>query len=75
MCVCDWQLVAVTVALALVLLAYGEIEGRLRSQSDRLVAELRPSSRPCIEPSETTRALSDAATEPCAVATPHRETS
>lgn len=34
MCVCGWQLVAVTVLLQLLILAYGEIEGRRRSAAD-----------------------------------------
>lgn len=34
MCVCGWQLVAVTVLLQLLILAYGEIEGRCRSAAD-----------------------------------------
>ncbi len=34
MCVCGWQLVAVTMLLQLLILAYGEIEGRRRSAAD-----------------------------------------
>lgn len=41
MCVCGWQLVAVTVLLQLLIIGYGEIEGRRRSEADRLTLHHR----------------------------------
>lgn len=41
MCVCGWQFVAVTVLLQLLIIAYGEIEGRRRSEADRLALRRR----------------------------------
>ncbi|WP_380725387.1 hypothetical protein [Saccharothrix hoggarensis] len=34
MCVCGWQLIAVTLALIVPAISYGEIEGRRRARTD-----------------------------------------
>jgi hypothetical protein len=41
MCVCGWQLVAVAVAMQLMAIAYGDIEGRRRSDADWLALRCR----------------------------------
>jgi len=71
MCVCGWQLVAVTVLLQLLILAYGEIEGRRRSAADHqpvdaaTTAECGPTARHRTgEPVQALRARHDAETLP-----------
>ncbi|MEY7972577.1 hypothetical protein AB8O38_11320 [Saccharomonospora xinjiangensis] len=75
MCVCGWQLVAVTVLLQLLILGYGEIEGRRRSaadlrafrhrQVDGTPAEHSPTARHRTgEPVKSLRARHDAETLP-----------
>lgn len=75
MCACGWQLVAVTVLLQLLIIAYGEIEGRRRSEVDRLalrrrlvdaaLTERRSAARHRTgEPVDALRARSDADTQP-----------
>jgi hypothetical protein len=41
MCVCGWQLVAVAVAVQVMAIAYGDIEGRRRSDADWLALRCR----------------------------------
>lgn len=68
MCVCGWQLVVVTVLLHLVIIAYGEIEGRRRSASrlvDAGLAERHTAARHRTgEPAKAMRARCDADTQP-----------
>jgi hypothetical protein len=35
LCICGWNVVVVTISAGLLMLTYGEIEGRRRSQADR----------------------------------------
>jgi hypothetical protein len=55
MCVCGWQLVAVTVLLQLLILGYGEIEGRRRSAADLRALRHRPLATTSAERSSTAR--------------------
>lgn len=70
MCVCGWQLVAVTMLLQLLILAYGEIEGRRRSAADHQPADAPTAQRSSTarhrtgEPVKALRARHDAETLP-----------
>ena len=61
MCVCDWQLLAVTVALTLLIIGYGEIESRRRGRAGQLPTQLHRAAH-C--PPENRAAPDEASTEP-----------
>lgn len=46
MCFCGWQLVAATVVLQLLIIAYGEIEGRRRQRAPASPRTVRPPAPP-----------------------------
>ena len=64
MCVCDWQLLAVTVVLTLLIVGYGEFERRRRGHARQLATQ-RYSAAHC-PPENRAACISppDASTEP-----------
>jgi hypothetical protein len=45
MCVCGWQLIVVTLALVVLVIGYGEIEGRRRARANDVRSATRPPDR------------------------------
>ncbi|HEY0694079.1 MAG TPA: hypothetical protein VGD71_34180 [Kribbella sp.] len=65
MCVCDWQLLAVMIALTLLIIGYGEIEGRRRSRSSPLSTQCHPTAHSSPEnPAPGTGPPDEPSTEP-----------